>query len=192
MGKYIVTITPEAHGGPGADGLSLTVHIDGDAGVPRVTGMAIRTSARNGLTRANLLYIDLRAIAQALAIKEMSPTRQSQLSLFDYEVAEPQSRQAVAAAFARPASATGSAFERNVNHPEVEPAALPSSIGDINGRVYRRMPDPDELRANFEIIGTVTGLAKKYGVPRHTAQGWMGRLRKINSPVQAATDLKVK
>jgi hypothetical protein len=48
-------------------------------------------------------------------------------------------------------------------------------------RPYRRMPDVAEIIATYERIGTVTGLAEHYGVPRHTAQGWMGRARRLNS-----------
>jgi hypothetical protein len=41
--------------------------------------------------------------------------------------------------------------------------------------VYRRMPD--DLAAVFEKAGTVAAIAEHYQVPRHTAQGWVGRLR---------------
>jgi hypothetical protein len=42
------------------------------------------------------------------------------------------------------------------------------------------MPDAEEVRAVYEAAGTVTGVAEHYGVPRHTAKGWIGRLRKLN------------
>jgi hypothetical protein len=44
------------------------------------------------------------------------------------------------------------------------------------GRAYRRMPE-DIIEA-FREAGSVSGVAAHYGVPRHTAQGWIGRLRK--------------
>ncbi|WP_189078080.1 hypothetical protein [Mangrovihabitans endophyticus] len=37
----------------------------------------------------------------------------------------------------------------------------------------------DEVLAVHQREGGVTGLAKHYGAPRHTAQGWMGRARKM-------------
>jgi hypothetical protein len=43
------------------------------------------------------------------------------------------------------------------------------------GRVYRRTPD--DLAAVFEQVETVAGVAAHYQVPRHTAQGWVSRLR---------------
>ena len=44
-----------------------------------------------------------------------------------------------------------------------------------SGRVYRRTPD--DLAAVFEQVETVAGVAAHYQVPRHTAQGWVSRLR---------------
>ena len=44
-------------------------------------------------------------------------------------------------------------------------------------RAYRRMPDPDEVMAAYEEVGTVSGLAEHYGVPRHTVNHWARRLR---------------
>ncbi|MFS8478165.1 MAG: hypothetical protein FWJ93_04195 [Micromonosporaceae bacterium] len=43
-------------------------------------------------------------------------------------------------------------------------------------RAYRRMPE--DIVAVFRRTGSVTATARHYGVPRHTAQGWVGRLRK--------------
>ncbi|MFF5176447.1 hypothetical protein ACFY2Q_00265 [Micromonospora sp. NPDC000316] len=45
-------------------------------------------------------------------------------------------------------------------------------------RAYRRMPDPSELKDIYLKNRTVTGVAKHYGVPTHTAQGWITRLRR--------------
>jgi hypothetical protein len=44
-----------------------------------------------------------------------------------------------------------------------------------SARVYRRAPD--DLAAVLEEVGTVTGVAAHYEVPRYTAQGWVSRLR---------------
>jgi hypothetical protein len=45
-------------------------------------------------------------------------------------------------------------------------------------RAYRRMPDPDEVRATYMKSRTITGVAAFYDVPTHTAQGWVSRLRR--------------
>jgi hypothetical protein len=44
-------------------------------------------------------------------------------------------------------------------------------------RPYRRMPEATEVLAAYQRIGTITGLAEHYGVPRHTATAWARRLR---------------
>lgn len=54
-------------------------------------------------------------------------------------------------------------------------AAATTAAPAKNGRVYR--VSPDDLAAVFEEIGTVAGVAEHYQVPRHTAQGWIRRLR---------------
>jgi len=45
------------------------------------------------------------------------------------------------------------------------------------GRAYRKMPDPDEVVAAWEETGKVSAVAEHFGVPRHTATGWLRRLR---------------
>jgi hypothetical protein len=45
-------------------------------------------------------------------------------------------------------------------------------------RAYRRMPDPSELKDIYVKNRTVIGVAQHYGVPTHTAQGWITRLRR--------------
>jgi type IV secretory pathway TrbL component len=45
-------------------------------------------------------------------------------------------------------------------------------------RAYRRMPDVAEVLGAYRQVGTVSGLAEHFGVPRHTVQGWARRLRR--------------
>ena len=45
-------------------------------------------------------------------------------------------------------------------------------------RAYRRMPDPAEVKATYLASRTITGVAEHFGVPVHTAQGWVSRLRR--------------
>ncbi|HKS98100.1 MAG TPA: hypothetical protein VJT31_01100, partial [Rugosimonospora sp.] len=42
-------------------------------------------------------------------------------------------------------------------------------------RAYRRMPD--DILEVYRQAGGATALARHYEVPRHTAQGWLRRLR---------------
>lgn len=50
-------------------------------------------------------------------------------------------------------------------------------------RVYRRMPPVDEVLDAYRQIGTISGLAGHFGVPRHTVQGWARRLRRAGHEI---------
>ncbi|GIM98329.1 hypothetical protein [Paractinoplanes toevensis] len=55
-----------------------------------------------------------------------------------------------------------------------QPAAAAAESGAE--RVYRRMPD--DFAAVYRQAGTAAAVADHYGVPRHTAQGWVRRHKK--------------
>ncbi len=57
-----------------------------------------------------------------------------------------------------------------------------------SGRVYRRMPDVRELQEVYARTGTIIGLAAEYDVPRHTAQGWVTRLRRKGLALSSGED----
>jgi transposase-like protein len=40
------------------------------------------------------------------------------------------------------------------------------------------MPPAEEVMAAYQQVGTVSGLADHFNVPRHTVQGWARQLRK--------------
>jgi hypothetical protein len=53
-----------------------------------------------------------------------------------------------------------------------------TSQATVNGeRPYRRMPDPDTIMKAYRKVGTVSGLADRFEVPRHTVNHWARRLR---------------
>ncbi|MBO0868349.1 MAG: hypothetical protein J2P15_07255, partial [Micromonosporaceae bacterium] len=54
-------------------------------------------------------------------------------------------------------------------------AKATATKSDRQTRAYRRMPD--DIVTVFRQAGGVTRTAEHYGVPRHTAQGWIRRLR---------------
>ncbi|MBN1171124.1 MAG: hypothetical protein JXA67_03030 [Micromonosporaceae bacterium] len=49
--------------------------------------------------------------------------------------------------------------------------------GGEKERVYRRMPPAEDVLRAYAEVGTISGLAEYFGVPRHTVQGWARRLR---------------
>ncbi|MEU7632953.1 hypothetical protein AB0C34_23725 [Nocardia sp. NPDC049220] len=176
MGNYTVVITPDPVGDErdSSDVPHLTIRIAATASdTSRVTDIGINTTAPAGLTSQNVLGIDIEAIVTALA-RRFTP------SGFHAASAGP------------PASAS----ERNSEQMVLERTSAPAvgnpapgpSVTDSKGeRAYRRMPDISELRATYKQLGTVAAVAKHYGVPRHTAQGWMGRLRRLDQPVEAGS-----
>jgi hypothetical protein len=74
---------------------------------------------------------------------------------------------------ARPAGAKATAAVKATGRGRKAAAA-----GERETRAYRRMPDPAEVLAAYAQAGSITGLAQRYGVPRHTANGWARRLRR--------------
>lgn len=162
MTIYAITIQPVTRDGQPAESARAVICVDTSGESPRIVEMTLQSSAPNGLTSASLPRIDLGRIAQALqaGIAGATPTN---------------------------AEGCNNGEAENVSQRDsitLRENALSESNGQRtdateSGRVYRRMPDVSELRAVYDRIGSVTGVAKHYGVPRHTAQGWMGRLRKL-------------
>jgi hypothetical protein len=54
-------------------------------------------------------------------------------------------------------------------------AARTARAAQGNGRAYRRTPE--DIVTVFNQAPSATALARHYGVPRHTVQGWLRRLR---------------
>jgi hypothetical protein len=73
-------------------------------------------------------------------------------------------------------AATGTKAESAAAKPTKAPATAGGGKGSGAGRVYRR--SPADLATVYEQVGSVTGVADHYGVPRHTAQGWLRTLRR--------------
>ncbi|MFF6873438.1 hypothetical protein [Streptomyces sp. NPDC012450] len=79
------------------------------------------------------------------------------------------------------APAAQSAPAAPVSLAPVAPAA-PATSAEDRPRPYRKMPDTDVVVAAYgELGGSVGAVAKRFGVPRHTAQAWVSRLRKQGS-----------
>ncbi|QIS22162.1 hypothetical protein [Nocardia terpenica] len=180
MSKYtVVIVRGEQHGG--VDRCPrLTMYIDTSAPNPRVTGVSVSSGGADGLTAGNLPDIDLPTIVEALISRVSASNMHSQLKLFEGSVDNSdETKKAARSSSERAEPDAGSVAGVRAATPSL--LESPGSEGPSAGRAYRKMPDPDELRENLRKIGTVTGLAKYYQVPRHTAQGWVGRLKKLNS-----------
>jgi hypothetical protein len=137
------------------------VVVDTDSRTPRIVEMTIRAGSADGMSAITMPSIDLAGVVRALSAGVLA--------------AEPVAAPTADSASDPAPPAVVVEDSHSADAPR-EPAAR-SRRGD---RPYRQMPPADDLRAVFERVGTVTAMAAHYGVPRHTAQGWMSRLRKMS------------
>lgn len=153
MGSYTVNIAPEDGGGP-----QTTIRIDVRDGVARITELVVRPSAERDAT--------------------------DQLSGIDFDALMRVVQPAIAAiesvsAAAEPAATPAAPAVRSVAPQRARVATAPAAgqqKASLRPRAYRRIPT--DLADTFAELGSVTKVAAHYGVPRHTAQGWINRLRR--------------
>jgi hypothetical protein len=80
-----------------------------------------------------------------------------------------------------PPAVTAAEADDATSAPEtVEVSQAPSVPARRSDRPYRHMPPVQELKEVYEQSRTVVAVAAHYDVPRHTARGWIDRLRKMN------------
>jgi hypothetical protein len=154
MAQYTVIISS-------ADNQAETVvSVDSVAGEPRVTQVAVRSREGADIALHPMPDIDLQLLLRALwpsgEPDDAPPTR-----------AAPKRSSGRKPAATTPRTAPANAKTKSKVGTQQPPVRA--------GRVYRRMPD--DLAEVYAEHGTVVAVAKHYGVPRHTAQGWIGRLR---------------
>lgn len=174
MSRYIITITPE----PPGLGSQTTVRVDLSSGQPRVQELLVRSADKRGLASGDLPVIDF-----GLLISAVSGGTRAAADTTSGETASGRRRGRASGATAqtdRKSRSRTAAAARTGRRAAARPAAEGAEGAENGGaeRAYRRMPEPDEVIAVYEKVGTITGLAEHFGVPRHTAQGWAGRLRR--------------
>jgi hypothetical protein len=175
VSSYTITITPDD------DRLaSTTLRVEASATGGRIAELLVRAGSGDGLSARSLPPIDLDLVASALtsttAHRAQAVTRGADMATApaDEPIATPN------LALVRTAKSTGGRASRRT------PAKRAGAVGrrrssavteatDGAQRAYRRMPD--DLATVYAESGSVTVVARHYGVPRHTAQGWVGRLR---------------
>lgn len=206
MSRFAIVIKPDDEDHSPAGGVGqVTIKVRTDAPAPRITEMTIQSSDPLGLLAGGLPGVDLEAVIRALAtgiglmVVDESGPRVKRDDMADggtkQQHGSPGPRELLAHA-----SPTGTPMGTgapghegpdlpSTGTPVVQPTGQrraarvaadgPDAVTDPR-RVYRRMPDLEEVLATFEDVGGVTKLAQHYGVPRHTAQGWMARARKMS------------
>ncbi len=171
MASFTITVTPD----DGA-GAQTTIRVKTAPGSARITELTVKAAGGGGLSPDELSAVDLDALIAAIA-----PTGTTTVAELTAEMptgvpahlpAKPGRR--AKAAGARPAGAKAS------NGGSRRAAATTDGEqSDTGRRAYRRMPEVDEVLDAYRRVGGTTALARYFGVPRHTATGWLRRLRSM-------------
>lgn len=186
MSSYTITIAPND-----GSGNTTTMLVDTSGDGVRITDVHLH--AGDGLSNGRLPVVDFGLLLQAIqpgraAIAEPttaaptpSPTkttprrRGSPSPAAESTVAKPYRAERSKSSAGAPtkASSTARAAAKQTStrtRKKVEPAKPTSGT-----RAYRKMPD--DIRQVLGQAGTAGAVADHYGVPRHTANGWVRRVR---------------
>lgn len=165
MSHYVVTITPKGRDESETDTKPrLVVHVEVVDGEAHVVEFSAWAPAGTDLASGDLPMVDLKRLAHVFG------------RVADRDAPKPVPAAAPTAAPAATASRRPAAGS---SAPAPKRARSRSESGIGKARAYRRMPEPEALAQVYSEIGSIAGVAKHYGVPAHTAQGWIGRLRRL-------------
>jgi hypothetical protein len=171
MSSYTITITPDD-----TTRASTTVRVDVTDDAARITELLVKAGGPNGLAAHQLPAIDLdlllRAIQPAAAPPALRGSRRS-VTRAESTSDESTTRRRAGTRRQRGAKATAAKEAPAKAARGTRTVAKKSASG--GERAYRRAPG--DLVQVFSDLGGVTAVAKHYGVPRHTAQSWVRRLR---------------
>jgi hypothetical protein len=163
MGQYIITIVPVADDDFDGPVSQTTVRIETNNGRPAVTELIMRAPGGSGLINGELPYVDFETLLRAFV-----PAREAEPPPRERRAKATPKKSATSGRASRAHSATGA----KVTHLPV-------------GRAYRKAPEIEELEAAYAAAGSIAGVAEHFGVPVHTAQGWISRLRRKNAAAAA-------
>jgi hypothetical protein len=189
---YTITITPtDDEAGP-----LTTIRVDTGSGSARITELTVRAVEGAGLSPQQLPAVNLEQLIAALAPSAQAsiaatphPTEQPLAPVntsapeVSPEPSEPSEPSASSGRAGRPGRAKKAGRKaaakkapsrtRQAKAEKAAAAAQPAT----GRRAYRRMPEADDVLAAYREVGGTTALARHFGVPRHTATGWLRRLR---------------
>jgi hypothetical protein len=191
VSKYVITIAPDEE--VVEDAAQTTVRIDTSTGQTLITELTVRAADGGGLAPADLPPIDLDLLVRALTASApaltLPPAEEARAAAAlpaaaaaDTEVEGDGRPTRRGRASGRRAGTRGRGGRRAAKAAKQSGAkatrrrASRQSSGEAT-RPYRRMPEPDEVIAAYEQVGSITGLAEHFGVPRHTVTSWARRLR---------------
>lgn len=171
MASFTITVTPD----DGA-GAQTTIRVKTAPGSARITELTVKATGGGGLSPDELSAVDLDALIAAIA-----PAGTTTITELATEVptggpahlpGKPGRRAKAADPRAAHTKAANGKSRRTM-------AATDGERSDTGRRAYRRMPEVDEVLDAYRRVGGTTALARYFGVPRHTATGWLRRLRSM-------------
>ena len=181
MSSYTITITPDD-----TTNASATLRVNLGTNGPRITELTMRAGDGEGFAPEDLPGFDLARLIGAFApsrVIEAAPAAALPAGTAPVEVVHARTaedggprgrgRPRKAAKVAKKAAAPKAAKATKATRKAAAKATR--SSGRDGARAYRRMPE--DILEVFGQAGGATALANHYGVPRHTAQGWLRRLR---------------
>jgi hypothetical protein len=176
VSSYTITITPDD------DRLaSTTLRVEAGPTGGRIAELLVRAGSGGGLSARSLPPIDLDLVASALT--STTAQRSPAVTTRNADIAAAPADEPIATpnlALVRAAKSTSGRASRRTPGKRAgaggrRRSSAATEAADGAQRAYRRMPD--DLATVYAESGSVTVVARHYGVPRHTAQGWVGRLR---------------
>jgi hypothetical protein len=171
MSGYTVIITPAGdQAGP-----ETTIHVDTTTGAARVVELTVKAADGNGLAPQQLPAIDLAGLVAALAPGDVPAIT---AGVADAPVVTTVERAGRSRRSRSTAKSDKAGPKKSVARGRRR-AAAKAAEEPKTGRAYRRMPDQDEVVAAWRQSGSASAVAEHFGVPRHTATGWLRRLRSL-------------
>jgi hypothetical protein len=189
MTGFTITITPNDD--PGAQ---TSIHVETAVGSARITELTVRAADGGTLSPDQLAAVNLDALVAAVAPATMSAARDEPAGSVEGgpvaapPAGRPESTESTGSTAATPATASTASVASNPTRgrsKSVERRTAGRKVSHVaseqsNGRrAYRRMPEVREVLDAYRQVGGTTALARHYGVPRHTATGWLRRLRSM-------------
>ncbi|SRR6266536_2448797 len=175
MNSYTITITPDD-----TSRASTTLRVDLSGDAARITELLVRAGTATGLAAHQLPAVDLdlllRAITPGGSPTAVGPAAASVTHTEAAPAAEPASTPPTRRTTSGRRQRAG-AKQAGAKATAEKPAKASRASAKKTGgeRAYRRAPA--DLVPVFQEVGGVTAVARHYGVPRHTAQSWVRRLR---------------
>ncbi len=171
MSQYIITIVPVVDGDFAGPVGQTMVRVDLAGGQPSVVEVTVRAAEGASLGH-NMPYVDFERLMSAFIpapdeANTSQPAPAPAPAPVTHARAAAQTRGSAKPARSRKAQPRRSA------------ASAAEKVSHLRtGRVYRRAPSAADLEAAYVKTGSINGVAEHFGVPVHTAQGWISRMRR--------------